>query len=109
MVPWPVLVEADPLLRSRHHPDAAVAFGRACLDGVHRLEPCADGDLAYALDLASRYAGSGVDLPDLSVMAVARRRKATILTWDYRHFRTVVPRRGRAWPLLVEEHELPGP
>jgi predicted nucleic acid-binding protein len=109
IVPWPVLVELDLLLRSRGHMDASVAVARSCLDGIHRLESCSEVDLEFALGLAGRYATSGVDLPHLSVMALAKRHQASILTWDYRHFRTVVPDRRRTWRLLVEEHELPEP
>jgi hypothetical protein len=42
-------------------------------------------------------------------MAMSRHRRAEILTWDFRHFRAVVLRRGHHWPLLVAEHELPEP
>jgi predicted nucleic acid-binding protein len=109
IVPWPVLVELDLLLRTRGHVGASIAVARSCLGGIHRLESCSDADLEFALVLADRYATTGVDLPDLSVMALARRHRASILTWDYRHFRAVVPARRRAWSLLVEEHELPEP
>ena len=61
----------------------------------------------HARNLAERYPDSGADLPDLCVMAMAARRKARILTWDFRHFRSVVIGRGQHWRLLVEEHELP--
>ena len=109
IVPWPVDVEADLLLRSRGHADAALAFGRALLDGVHQLTAPSEDELDVALDLGRRYADSGVDLPDLTVMTMAATRQAPILTWDYRHFRTVVLHRGHHWPLVVEESELPPP
>jgi hypothetical protein len=46
-------------------------------------------------------------------MAVSKARRALVLSW---HFRRVAPiprhegerTRGRYWPLLVEEHDLPG-
>ena len=107
MVPWPVFVEVDLLLRSRGHHAAAVTLGRALLDGLHQLQAPNDAELGLALDLAGRYADTGVDLPDLSVMAMAASRHARVLTWDYRHFRSVVLRRGHHWDLLVEEVELP--
>lgn len=109
IIPWPVFVEVDLLLRARGHVRAAVAFCRSVYDGVHRLEAPTDDELGMAIDLAERYADSGADLPDLTVMAMAARRKASILTWDFRHFRAVVLRRGHHWPLVVEEHELPSP
>jgi predicted nucleic acid-binding protein len=78
------------------------------LDGVRLLEAPTDRELALAVKLAGRYVDSGVDLPDLIVMAMAASRKAKVLTWDYRHFRPVVLRRGHHGPLVVEENELPG-
>jgi predicted nucleic acid-binding protein len=109
VVPWPVLTEIDLLLRARGHRSAAVVFARALLDGVHRLDAPTDAELEEAIGLAARYPDSGADLPDLVVRAMSAVRGATILTWDYRHFRSVVLRRGHHWPLLVEEHELPQP
>jgi len=109
VVPWPVLVEVDLLLRSRGHARAAVAFVKSLMDGVHRLETPTSAELELALRLAYRYLESGADLPDLIVMAMASQRKAHILTWDYRHFRAVVLRRGHHWPLVVNESELPAP
>ena len=109
VVPWPVLVEVDLLLRARGHPRAAVTFEESLLKGVHRLETPTALELGLALNLARRYSDSGVDLPDLIVMAMASRRQARILTWDYRHFRAVVLRRGHHWSLVVEELDLPAP
>ena len=109
IVPWPVFVEVDLLLRSRGHRQAANTFGRALADGIHRLETPSDTELAASLDLAERYADTDIDLPDLSVMAMAASRDAPILTWDFRHFRSVVMRRGYHWELVVEENELPAP
>lgn len=107
VIPWPVFAEVDLLLRSRGHAAAAVTFGRALLDGVHRLEAPTDAELALALDLAQRYVETGVDLPDVTVMAMASIRHAWVLTWDYRDFRTVVLGKGHHWDLLVQESELP--
>jgi len=109
IVPWPVLVEVDLLLRARGHAAAAVEFARSLIAGVHRLETPTSAELELALMLGQRYLDSGADLPDLIVMAMASRRRAQILTWDYRHFRVVVLRRGHHWPLVVGEGELPSP
>ncbi len=109
IVPWPVLVEVDLLLRSRGFPQAAVAFIRSIQDGVHVLDTPTDDELTLANDLAERYIDSGADLPDLTVMAIAAKRKAQILTWDFRHFRAVVLQKGHHWPLVVREDELPAP
>lgn len=109
IVPWPVLVETDLLLRSRGFPSAAIVFGESMATGVHRLESPTAADLELALKLGKRYIDSGVDLPDLIVMAMAYHRKAQILTWDFRHFRSVVLKRGHHWPLLISESEMPNP
>lgn len=109
LVPWPVFTEVDLLLRARGHVPAAIAFARALEAGVHRLDAPTDSELHRAIDLAQRYSESGVDLPDLTVMAIAAERSAQILTWDFRHFRSVVLRRGHRWKLLVDESELPDP
>lgn len=77
--------------------------------GVHRLEAPTDAELESALQLGRRYQDSGADLPDLVVMAMAHHRQAYILTWDFRHFRSVVLRRGHHWSLVVSEEEMPLP
>jgi hypothetical protein len=73
------------------------------------LETPAAGEFALALKLAKRYPDSGADIPDLIVMAMASMRRASVLTWDFRHFRAVVLRRRHHWPLVVDEGELPSP
>ena len=103
------MTEVDLLLRSRGHPTASFVFARALLDGVHQFDAPTEPELELALDLGEQYADSGVDLTDLTVMAMAHTRDAAILTWDFRHFRSVILERGHHWPLLVEEHELPSP
>jgi predicted nucleic acid-binding protein len=109
VVPWPVFAELDLFLRRRGHTEAATTFAASLRDGVHVLDTATGVELATAVSLAERYPTSGVDLPDLIVMAMSDARDAPILTWDFRHFRSVILRRGHHWPLLVEEHELPPP
>lgn len=109
IIPWPVLVEVDLLLRSRGYPEAALTFAKSLLAGVHRLIAPSNAELDLATRLGQRFLDSGADLPDLVVMAMASRRRAQILTWDFRHFRSVVLRRGHHWPLVVDESEVPKP
>ncbi len=109
IVPWPILVEADLMLRSRGFPTAVVIFGESMASGVHRLESPTAAELELALTLGRRDKDSGADLPDLIVMSMAHYRKAHILTWDFRHFRSVVLKRGHHWQLLVSESEMPLP
>jgi predicted nucleic acid-binding protein len=84
-------------------------FGRALLEGTHELDRPTHPEHARALDIVDRHEGTGVDFTDAVVMAMAEARDTLILTWDFRHFRLAVPGRRRAWPLLVQEHELPKP
>lgn len=109
IVPWPVMVEVDLLLRSRGFPQAAVVFGESMAAGVHRLETPTVAELELALKLGRRYLDSGADLPDLVVMSMAHHRQAHVLTWDFRYFRSVVHKRGHHWPLVVTEAEMPLP
>jgi len=109
LVPWPIVTAVDLLLRSRGHSSASFVFAQALLDGVHKFDAPTDPELAMAIELGERYSDSGVDLTDLTVMAMAHHRDAAILTWDFRHFRSVILERGQHWDLLVQEHELPAP
>ena len=109
VIPWPVLVEVDLLLRARGQPHAAITFAESLSSGVHRLDAPSAAELELALRLARRYEDSGADIPDLVVMAMAAQRRAQILTWDFRHFRAVVLKRGHHWGLLVQEADLPDP
>lgn len=109
IVPWPVLVEVDLLLRSRGYPHAAIIFGESVAAGVHRLEVPTAVELDFALELGRRYQDSGADLPDLIVMSMAHHRRAHILTWDFKRFQSVVLRRGQHRPLVVAEEEMPHP
>jgi predicted nucleic acid-binding protein len=107
IVPWPVFTEVDLFLRSRGNPASALEFGRSLRRGDLTLASPSDAELAGALDLLERYRDLGIDLPDAAVMAMSDARRAWILTWDFRHFRAVVFRRGQTLPLLVHENELP--
>ncbi len=97
------------LFRSRGFPSAAIVFGESMASGVHRLESPTAADLELALKLGKRYKDSGAVLPDLIAMSMAHHRKAQILTWDFRHFRSVVLKRGHHRPLPVSETEMPPP
>jgi predicted nucleic acid-binding protein len=109
IVPWPVYVEVHLVLRARGHSRGALVFSNALLDGTHVLQPPTDAEHRRGLELLERYETSGLDLGDAMVMAMTEARSALILTWDFRHFRGSAPARGRHWPLLVQEHEVPGP
>lgn len=102
VVPDPVAVEVDWLLRDRVGGDAARAFLKALAEGVH--ERCALSTTLFvrAVELDQRFAALGLGLTDASVMALAESRKAPILTFDFAHFRATAPERG-AWRLVIDE------
>lgn len=64
IVPWPVLVEVDLLLRARGHAHAAITFAESLAAGVHRLETPTAREFSLSLKLAKRYPDSGIDIPD---------------------------------------------
>lgn len=107
MVPWPVYTEVDLLLRARGHAKAATVFGDALLQGVHRLEAPTRHEHTLAVELLERYEDLGLDLPDATTIAMASARQGWAWTWDFRHFRVVVLKKGSHVPLVVTEAELP--
>jgi predicted nucleic acid-binding protein len=58
---------------------------------------------ARAVEIDGRYADLGLGLADASVMALAEREQAGILTFDFEHFRAAPRSDGRAWDLVVDE------
>ncbi len=107
IVPWPVFAEADWFLRKHGFGAGANALGRSLQSGDLQLATPTAPELAGALDLLERYGDLGIDLPDATVMAMADARGVPAFTWDFRHFRAVVFRRGKTVPLLVNESEMP--
>lgn len=103
VVPDVVVLEVDQLARGRAGAEAARAF----LDGVADDEPRRvpmDGRLferAVAYD--TRFGALNLGLADATVMALAERERAPILTFDFAHFRATRPLRGGFWRLVVDE------
>jgi uncharacterized protein len=102
VVPLPVAVEVDQLLRARLGPAAASAFLQALADGEHEVSFLTSGLLRRAVELDRRHADLDLGLADAAVMAVAEREGLPILTFDFEHFRASRPARG-FWRLIVDE------
>jgi predicted nucleic acid-binding protein len=102
LVPEPVVVEVDQLLRASVGDRAARAFLAAIVDGEHAFVPASAGLLRRAVELDSRFADLGLGVVDGCVMALAERRRLPILTFDFEHFRATRPMRG-FWRLIVDE------
>ncbi len=101
-------VETSLLLHARGHRPAALALGRSLASGELGLATPTGPEHVAALDLIERFADQGIDLPDACVAAMAHRRGAPVLTWDFRHFRTIAFGRGQTLPLFVTESDLAG-
>jgi predicted nucleic acid-binding protein len=102
LIPEPVLVEADLVLRRRGGAPAARELLEAALAGTFTVVRTTPGLLARAVELDARYADLDLGLVDASVMAYAERHDLPILTFDFAHFRATAPTRGY-WRLVVDE------
>ena len=103
LVPEPVAVETDWLVRRRRGSAAARAFLADLAAGAHRRVTLTDAIFGRALEIDSRHAGLDLGLVDAAVMAVAEWYDAPILTFDFEHFRAAPRPDGRPWALLVDE------
>lgn len=102
VVPDPVLVEVDQLLRSRVGDGAARAFLAAIAAGEHSVACLSSGLLRRAVEIDATFADLGVGFVDAAVMAVAERHDLPVLTFDFQHFRATRPERGY-WRLVIDE------
>ena len=103
IVPDPVLVEADSLLRARVGPAVARSFLSSVAGGDLSVAYLTPGILRAAAAIDERYADLNLGLVDTTVMAVAERERAPILTFDFKDFRATARRDGSAWPLVLDE------
>ncbi len=102
IIPLPVLVEADYMIRSRVGLGPARRLLAAAASAAHELAFMSQGVLRRAVELDQRYGDLNLGLADTSVMAVAERRGLPILTFDFADFRATESERG-PWRLLVDE------
>lgn len=102
LVPSPVLVEVDHLLRSRIGPSAARAFLAAMVSGEHTVVFSSPGLFRAAVAIDRRFADLDLGLADASVMALAEREGLPVLTFDFEDFRATTPSTGY-WRLVVDE------
>lgn len=103
LVPDPVAVEADWLIRSRMGHRAAQLFLTALADGDPVRAALSGSQFARAVAIDRHYADLGLGLVDASVMAVAETEESPVLTFDFAHFRAAPPTRGGTWPLVIDE------
>jgi uncharacterized protein len=102
VVPVPVIVEADQLLRARVGPHAGRLFLAAVAAGEHEVAYLSAGLLRRAVEIDAGFGDLNLGFADAAVMAVAERHDLPILTFDFEHFRATRPRRG-FWQLVIDE------
>ena len=102
LVPDPVIVEVDQLLRHRVSAEAARLFLSSMAQGEHMVTFLSPGLLRRAVEIDSRYRDLDLGFADSAVMAVAERTELPILTFDFQDFRATTPSRGH-WKLVVDE------
>lgn len=102
VVPEPVVVETDQLLRARVGTEAARAFLAAMAAGEHSIAFLSRALFSRAVEIDGRFGDLDLGLADASVMAVAERRDLPVLTFDFEDFRAAPPPRGY-WRLVVDE------
>jgi hypothetical protein len=102
VLPSPVLVEVDYLIRSRVGASAARAFLKSIVDGTHEVAYVTAGLVRRAAELDQRYADLNLGFVDTCVMAIAERREMPIFTFDFTDFRATESESG-PWRLALGE------
>jgi uncharacterized protein len=102
LVPSPVLVEVDHLLRERVNAETARLFLDAVAKGTHAVAYLTPELLRKAVAIDALFASLHLGFVDGCVMAVAERGRLPILTFDFEDFRATTPAHG-AWELIVDE------
>lgn len=89
-----VIAEVDHLIAARGGPAASSALRTDLVAGAYLVQWW-PGALKSAVDIAERYASSGVGLTDASLVALAQQLDTIdVATLDERHFRTLRPLSG---------------
>jgi predicted nucleic acid-binding protein len=102
IVPLPVIVEVDQLLRARLDSRAARLFLAAISGGEHSVAFLTPGLVRRAMEIDQRFHDLDLGFADASLMAVAERGGYPVLTFDFHDFRAAPPETGH-WQLVVDE------
>lgn len=102
VVPSPVLIEADHLMRRRAGTAPARRFLKSIAEGTHEVAYMTSGLMQRAVELDARYADLDLGYVDASVMAIAERHELPIFTFDFTDFRATESASG-PWRLAIDE------
>jgi predicted nucleic acid-binding protein len=101
ILPAPTSAEIDYLLGSRFGGRARRAFLADLAAGRYEVAALTAEEYADIVSLDVQYADLELGLADCAAVVLARRFKTRrLLTFDERHFRTVVPLQGGSFDLL---------
>lgn len=101
VVPSPVLVELDYLIRTRLHSEVHVEFLRQLAIDAFRVIDLAHSDYLRIHELCVKYNDQDLGLVDASVVAIAERlNEPKIATLDHRNFSIIEPRHVKRLQLL---------
>ncbi len=103
IIPDPVLVEADALIRSRVGSHVARTFMSSIAGGDLTVAYMTPGILRRAVAIDLRHADLNLGFVDATVMAIAEREGLPILTFDFKDFRATSRSDGSPWSLVIDE------
>ena len=103
VIPAPVLVEVDWLVRSRLHVGVFNALLDDIASGAYVVEDPAPADYIRIREICETYSDSDIGFVDAAVVAVAERlRETKIASIDHRHLGIIRPRHTPAFRLLPD-------
>lgn len=101
-----VLAELDYMLGTRHGQAAQLAMLDQVAEGAYELAEFDRADVRAATAVLRSYADLELGLADASIVVLAERfRTHDVLTFDFRHFRTVRGPGGRPFRLLPDDFQ----
>jgi len=103
IIPAPVLVELDHMIRARLSPTVMIRVLDDIIAGAYRVLDLEPGEIFRVRELCSRYEDSRIGFVDAAVLAIVERLgEPKLATLDHRHFGMMRPRHVSALQLLPE-------
>jgi len=103
VIPAPVLVEVDYLVRIRLHAGVMISFLDDVVENAYSIEELRAEDYRRVRELCDLYSDSDIGFVDDAVLAVVERlNEPKLATLDHRHFGMLRPRHVDALRLLPD-------